>query len=242
MTNPASDLLEILDAWVVRPAGLTLRNVRDQAPTEGATWDYVDAGCRSLGEIRRALDDMDQDGQKTRHWRQYIPVWYELLISPGINWDEAIGSDLNLDSRGTALNMLAAMESVLAVAPSHFRDMDKTDVLSALAALEQLLESHDGLSEQLRKYILTLLDEIRVALVENRRYGDVPVARRINELAGALASLAEETADDPAFAAKLKGIATRITTFARHASTGGLLALGASADVAQIAGTISPPQ
>lgn len=200
MTNPANLLVELLKSWAI-PAHKRPEQVRSNGdPGSEQFWRDHSIALNLLSDIERSLIAMEASGEDVSHYRATLPSWYQAVFTYTHPWastsSEAIRPTLP-DLNFRMLQALAGQISSIGWVPSVISS-DIDSAAEAFTAAEQLVREDRALPSHLKRYLLGLIAEARLALDEYTSMGSVALRRITMELGGAMMTVSEMQSDSPA--------------------------------------------
>lgn len=219
MPNPANELAEYLDSWASIKKGESHRTVRASTDADRFFREQIRA-CALLGEIQRDIERMEADDGVESPYRVLIRRWWAAIVQP----DEPWASPSSTNRRVIEPEMIAALRGL-------GRYIDKNEVRSFLPTRASVQVARDALDElndlftsgilnladEMRAYLVRLVNEIRRVLEEENARLPFDAVRRIHELRGFVESLAvslEGAGADESLPNKLKRLGQGIVPIA----------------------------
>ena len=201
MTNPAAALLEVFNQW--KGEG-SVAAVRFGEGSDISVPQHLWA-TKCLWDIHRIVERWREDGEPVAHWEAAIAAWTRYVLAYDMPWNGA-SSNASLFRSRAQLSMLAALAQLLSAAEPdvHSADVPKFD--DFLNKIVELLAEDEGLSAELRAYILQLVQEIRSAVESFKLNGQFDASDAVRKLWVAMGAAASES----------KGKAARWRAFRRH--------------------------
>lgn len=159
MTNPAAELLEIFRSW----DGTSSPNVDrhfDQAGGVEAAEKHVRA-MKLIWDIHRQLDEWSSRGQSVDAYREATVAWVRTVLANPRNW--TTNGETAYVMQRARMDMLEGLSHAMSLAAPTVLPEHRSAVRQSLAEIVSLLGQDDSISDQLRLYILRLVQEIQLA-------------------------------------------------------------------------------
>lgn len=189
MANAALELAHLLYTWRVVPAGRTVIEVR--GGTSGLQANQVRASTL-LASVLQAIAALEAAGEPVDHYEVFIPAWSDAVFFPNEAWNTAVSGVRSVLSEQD----IAALRGLgRYLDKSGFKTLPATpDSLAAaresVASIVEVLRELD-LDDATSHYVFTLVTEVRTILDAEAAELSVDLIRRVNELRGALADIAD---------------------------------------------------
>ncbi|GAA4265201.1 hypothetical protein [Frondihabitans peucedani] len=159
MTNPAQELLTIFDSWK-GSSGDGIQIARTQSDGMISLNDHLRA-MKLVWELAQIVDHWEASGQAVQMYRQGLNAWVSYILAFPYSWQASSGNQQARSSART--DLLEALAHALSLSAPRI-DINQLESLSSfLDSIMELLASDNALPEELRKYILKLVQEIRLA-------------------------------------------------------------------------------
>lgn len=200
MTNPARELASLLAGWASVRGGESIYSVRgSQTQVEPSFIAEQVRACGLLGHIGDILDAFDAGGDDTaENYRVFLPRWWRAVVLPDDQWGAGnshprtyIDAETLASLRGFAAYV---DKTELKTAPITADSLSASR--AALDEVTDLLNNSIQMSEDTRRYLFTLITEIRTVFESDGANIDVDLFSRINELRGFLGTIADALEND----------------------------------------------
>jgi len=197
--NPARELLEILDSWNV-PRGKTIYQVRRADGQNGAgneLWDAVLPAMRCLLTIDGLLDQLDDQGIPTEHYRINRPVWYEAVLRSRNDWAQSQSAGIQLVSPSERSSLMMFAEVLDARGLGSLLTGDTLDKLaSLLAEAEDAALNVEGLSDETRARLTWHIQQARTFAGNIARFGEAATVHAAQAVAADLVGIIQDEASE----------------------------------------------
>lgn len=188
MSNPASELLSIFNAWT--EAGSAPANGRQMGEQVGVD-RHIEA-MRNLIAIDAELSTLEARGSNVGVYRQAVAAWIRFTIAYPHGWTTDVSRPLANEGRFDLLEALAdRLEASMPTA--HIEGA--ADLPAFLNGIVDLVNEDSAISAELRAYILELVQEIREALENYKVTGQFDSASRLRDLWIALGAASSESSE-----------------------------------------------
>lgn len=236
MGNPARELAEKLERWMVLPPKNSLKKVRG-IHREGTVdqWREVISAAHLLDEVDQYLLGMEAAGIPVAHYQRAYPRWAAAVVAPDTQWGSVSqSSDETVVIDRALVDQMHALADVMDATTPMLRLTTETRTASISAiddVLSLLRDPAVQLTEVQRRYVFELVAEVRRMFDEAETLGGVDLLRRVHELIGVLSMIAEGLAEDPEtmdLAARLRDASSRVAPYMKF----GVIAAAGAIDVA----------
>lgn len=190
MTNPARRLHEILEGWFVNQqnAQETVRKLSRSGQAEQTTNLHIEA-MACLVEIHRRLPVLESEGRKVASYVRIFPTWlHAVILYPGTWKEKGAVSQHAMDS-------LDHLAELLELTVPQVRPGGAEQVTSILDRVTDGLANDDSLPDELRRYLVRLVQETRRALVDYEAVGAFDLSECLTRLWVAVNAAAEQSDD-----------------------------------------------
>lgn len=159
MSNPAKELRDILRKWTA--ANQTAQVARGfTSDEEGATREHIRA-MRLISDIHVVLDQWERDGRDVGVYRSAAGTWARAVLAHPGGFG---GNNTAVQSvRVAKLDVLEALADTLSITGPRVNVEQVAQFEDFLAGILRLLGEDESLTDELRGYILNLVQEIRIA-------------------------------------------------------------------------------
>jgi hypothetical protein len=234
MTNPATELADLLERWTSAETKPTVYASRGGGYGEIALWREQGRAVSPLLQIERAITVLqEQTGSDMHHFEQYIPGWYESIFQPEQAWNSPFAGSPADPAAFSQLRSLALVIGLAKVDLDLGAGQGRT-LLESIGDAVSLIGSSAGekLPPNQRAYVYWLPDEVRRCIESRSIVDSIDLRSRIDQLNGSLLTVAAqfEEIDEAEAAASASSVARRIANLVRSV-------LYDVAALAQIAGT-----
>ncbi|MFI6484310.1 hypothetical protein ACIBH1_40765 [Nonomuraea sp. NPDC050663] len=191
MSNPASALAGLLAAWHVpankRPEDP--RGIRDVPALE--FWQSQGRAVGLMLDIERALAGLEMTGFNIKSFQDGLPHWYRAVFAYSVPWQQNSNAERPLLD-AAYLSLLEGLGTLLEVAQASLVLLPSTleQLAKALDEIEDLIKITPELGDDSRRYMLSLIWELKLHLSEIDTFGTANVQNTIYTLAGAMHSQA----------------------------------------------------
>lgn len=244
MANAARELAEILLSWRVVARGQTVYSTRGtNDPQSLDFWRAQIHAVDLLEEVSSVLRAARASGSPKEHYERAEPSWCRAVFGPDLQWNQPPNSAVSVVEPSSIDILYGLADWIDATAfPVPTSGPHRVAVGGALDEIVALLDGLD-LGPAEKRYVFELIMSVRSVLSESEAFGTVDLAARLHELFGFLTHLADDLESDPktkSVGKKLKQAARKVLPYARFGTGLALGAIGAAADVQQLAGPLLP--
>ena len=185
MGNPARELHSIYSDWRRKATsdsgkGRSSHFTTIAKPETDAGFAKVRRAAACLIELERLLAALELRGMKVKTFRRQIRDWWDGVLLPGHHWDSGLPADSLMSS-----DHMDEIEVCADYLDLHTREFDIEDLAGVRDILERakrLVLEDEGLSDDLRIYIVTLIQRITIALDQTALGLDLDLAHLVREL------------------------------------------------------------
>jgi len=191
MSNPATELAQILESWSIAE-GSNTANTRELAGGTVEGWRKTGHAASLLVAIDVELDAMAASGDDVSDYRAYMTQWYEGVFSFQNGWQQGkqTATPALPEAPMRMLKVLGLMISKFgrsSLGSPTQRGASLACIREAIAMLETDLEDWDK-SE--KEYLYRLLAAARRAIEERGVVGETDLRALMNELIGGMTAVA----------------------------------------------------
>lgn len=192
--NSARSLLALLGEWQPDTNGNTVASRADSEPGKQGFWAEHRRAVEWLGDIESAMNSLGSEGVDVSVYRGALPYWYQGVFAYNTGWNAPTTNELVDKPYLDLLQAFASMLDVVKWEPD-FGD-NQANIFETLVHAEDLIRTDSSLSDQTRRYLLQLIQDVKFTLENIEANGAAAARSSTMHLVGALTTAAT-TADTP---------------------------------------------
>ena len=171
-----------------------------------AFWEEHRRAMGYMDDIREALSTLRASGQDVAFYEDALPTWYSVVFAVNFPWGQGVTY---------ARPLLAPVEISLLRALAGHIDSHKivpalqpsfvSEAMVLLGDLRKLAETEESLSDEVRTYLIALIDSTADTIRNHETAGNMAVRRKVMEVLGGATSIEQTLPEEKRKAWKEKG-------------------------------------
>ncbi|MFG1614792.1 hypothetical protein ACGFI3_18660 [Nonomuraea wenchangensis] len=191
VSNPATHLAALLAAWQTVPPNTRTESVRGAKDVPLLEfWQSQGKAVQLMLDIERALAGLEATDVDVKAYWIAVPEWYKAVFSFKVPWqtsENGVNRTIIDDSHLNMLKMLGTLLDVVQASPVFLPETIEK-IVTTLEEAEDLIKLAPELSDKNRRYMLSLISEVRRALTEIEIFGTAQARTALFALAGVMQS------------------------------------------------------